>query len=147
MENDGTYKKSYRNIHDFIILLKSESSDNLIVPWKNVENEIDTLKKNWANAKDVRLMSIDVLLNNLTLKGNDIGNGYSGYIDEFDNFLYPTNSVETYWVADSANAKGNCYEGTSCAWVVFKPYVQKVSVENKAGLRPIIEISKDYIVK
>ena len=92
-------------------------------------------------------MSIDVLLNNLTLKDNDIGNGYSGHIDEFDSFLYPTNSVESYWISDSDNAKGNCYESESCAWAVFKPYVQKVSIKNKVGLRPIIEISKDYIIK
>ena len=132
------------NGEDFVVLLQTEPNDNPVVTWSNVENELSTLKNKWTNTKDVRLMSIDVLLNNLKLSDNDIGNGYSGYRDEVDNFLY---SDESYWVTDSSDAKGKCYETAGCSWAVFRPYVEKVTVENRINLRPIIEISKEYIVE
>ena len=134
------------NGEDYVVILQTDANDNPVVSWNDIERELAVLKGKWTNVKDVRLMSIDVLLNNLTLSGNDIGNGYSGHRDEEDSFLYSFDSVQSYWVADSPNAKGSCYETAGCAWAVFKPYVEKVTVNNRINLRPEVEVSKDYVV-
>ena len=108
MENDGTYKKSYRNIHDFIILLKSMEikldrslQEDFVSKNKSTISIVDNAQEHIEQDEEIEefLTEDDILRNNKqffdSIKSNNINedDDYESRLDGHD-FQYKMSREE-----------------------------------------------------